>query len=365
MDEQEAQTEMTRDCELVAAALAGGPEAFGPIVERYQDAVFGVALARLRDFHEAEDVAQNVFVEAFGRLGNLKDASRLGAWLRSITIHRSIDRIRRRRPAADAEARPMRASDEPTPPEQLARRELRDHVLAAIGRLSQTQRETTALFYVNGYSVAEVAGIQEVPVGTVKRRLHEAREKLKEEMIGMVEDVLKSEGPTEEFADKVFELLLQYERPRKWRETVESIRKLEGQGFEGFVRAFDVPHWQTRRFAGSLLKFTGQEGEGVVDLCKRALTDSNKKVRKLAMHLLHMPDISDERKREEFLPLLIPLLADPSRRVRWRAAFDLRHWAADIPLEPVVRALIAEKYERTRRAMEQLALKIMDARASD
>ena len=355
---------MKPDSELHRAALSGGAEEFAPIVQRYQDAVFAVALARLGDFHEAEDVAQQVFVEAFERLGGLRDPARLGAWLRSITIHRSIDRIRRRRDQADIEAGPVPESNEPTPQEQLSKQELRESVLAAVGRLSKTQRETTTLYYINGYSVAEVAAVQEVPVGTVKRRLHDAREKLKEEMIGMVEDVLKSEAPKDDFADSVFELLLQYERPRKWRETVEAIRKLEGQGFEGFVRAFDVPHWQTRRFAGSMMKSTQQDGEGVVELCKRALTDSNKKVRKLAMHLLHMPDVSDERKRTEFLPLLIPLLADPSRRVRWRAAFDLQPWAADIPLEPVVRAIIAEKYERTRRAMEKLALKIMDAQAA-
>ncbi len=52
------------DAELFRAAVQGGPKAFEPIVERYQDAVFGISLARLRDFHEAEDMAQHVFVEA-------------------------------------------------------------------------------------------------------------------------------------------------------------------------------------------------------------------------------------------------------------------------------------------------------------
>jgi len=51
---------MKDDAGLVATALSGGPETFGPIVTRYQDAVFGVALARLRNFHDAEDIAQEV-----------------------------------------------------------------------------------------------------------------------------------------------------------------------------------------------------------------------------------------------------------------------------------------------------------------
>ena len=83
---------MTRDEELCEAALAGEVAAFGLIVERYQDAVFGIALARVRNFHEAEDIAQQVFVQAFERLEDLKEPSRLGAWLRS---GGRIDRSRR------------------------------------------------------------------------------------------------------------------------------------------------------------------------------------------------------------------------------------------------------------------------------
>ena len=84
------------DSALVAAALAGGPEAFAPIVERYQDAVFGVALARVGSFHDAQDVAQAVLVEAYERLSNLREPGKLGAWLRKMTIHRSQDLWRRR-----------------------------------------------------------------------------------------------------------------------------------------------------------------------------------------------------------------------------------------------------------------------------
>ena len=112
---------MKDDAELVAAAMAGGPDAFGPVVERYQDAVFGIALARLRDFHDAEDAAQAVFVEAFERLDNLGDPARLGAWLRSITIHRCIDRLRRQRETADLGQNAEPVSNTPMPHEALER----------------------------------------------------------------------------------------------------------------------------------------------------------------------------------------------------------------------------------------------------
>jgi len=65
---------MKDDKQLVKEALASGAEAFAPIVERYQDAVFGIALSRTRRFHDAQDVAQTVFIEAFGA----------SAWLRHV-----------------------------------------------------------------------------------------------------------------------------------------------------------------------------------------------------------------------------------------------------------------------------------------
>src|SRR4030042_4241240 len=96
-EQQDNRPVMKSDAELHADAMNGGPEAFVPIIERYQDAVFGVALARTGNFHDAQEIAQEAFIEAFTRLANLKDPSRLGAWLRSVTIHKAIDRIRRRR----------------------------------------------------------------------------------------------------------------------------------------------------------------------------------------------------------------------------------------------------------------------------
>ena len=341
--------------------MAGGLDDFGPIIERYQDAVFGVALARLRNFHEAEDVAQEVFVTAFERLGGLKDPSRLGAWLRSVTIHRSIDRLRRRdEVVADTDGR-ERAASVSGPDVELERRELRDHVLAAISRLSKTQRETTTLFYVNGYSAAEVAAIQDVPVGRVRWRLHNARQKLKEEMIGMVENVLKSEAPREDFSQRVFELVdVHTGRARHWHEALAEIRKIGSEGMGGLAKALELPHWQTRRFAAQMLTSSELAGESVVTLLKQALNDSNKKVRTHAVHLLDL-DVDEERKRTEFLPLLIPLLADRSTLVRRWAAWQLRAWAGDVPLAAATRALVNEQHGKTRLHLEWLVQAILAA----
>ena len=173
------------DAGLVAAALAGGPEAFNPIVARYRGQVYSVALARTRNFDDAEDVAQQVFVDAFVSLHTLREPRRLGAWLRSAAVHRSVDVVRQRRDVLDLDEAAPQLTSNLTPEIELERRQRREEVLDAIGRLSKAQRETTTLFYLGGYSLKEIAGIQEMPVGTIKRRLHDARSRLKSEMLQM------------------------------------------------------------------------------------------------------------------------------------------------------------------------------------
>ncbi len=365
---------MKCDAELYAAAMGGGPEAFAPIVERYQDAVFGIALARLGNFHDAEDVAQGVFVKAFERLGDLKSPARLGAWLRTMTIHDCINKQRRRRELSDVEHCERQESKVAGPQAELERGELREQVLAAIRKLSKTQRETTTLFYINGYSVAAVASIQEVPVGTVKRRLHEARKRLKEEMMGMVEDVLKAEAPKEDFGERVFDLLCRYRRPElvwPWEEIREELRRIGVDGVDGFVKAMQSPHSGTRRFAAANLGFVHTVAgpsakdarEMLVQLLKEALGDRDKKVRKCAAAAILGLDVDEERRIKEFVPLLLPLLTDRSWGVRRRAAYELSSRCAEsVPLETAAHALAVERRPRVRRMMERLVLSIIEAR---
>jgi len=361
---------MKTDEELVAAAIAGGPEAFASIVERYQDAVFGVALARVGDFHAAEDIAQNVFVAAFERLATLKDPARLGAWLRSVAIHRSIDLLRSRRETTTVDERAMGATDEHGPPARLERRESRAAVLAAIGRLTRTQRETTTLFYVNGYSVAEVAAMQEVPVGMVKYRLHDAREKLKEDMIGMVENVLKSEAPKENLAQRVSEVLAQDYRDEHEHELFRALRRVGAEGgIDGFVRAFESPIAEAR---AQTVKFIAwfdapENRRRVAGLLKRGMRDPSGRVRCEAMRAaLGRFACSDEQKRREFVPMAVGLLFDPTKYVREHAASILeKHWASDVPLDVAARAMLDEPNRAVRNVKEDLLRAVLDARATD
>ena len=288
-------------------------------------------------------------MEAFESLGSLKDPSRLGSWLRSVTIHKCVDYLRSRPKTLEVDSSQMYSSNH-GPPAEAQRRELREQVLAAISRLSKTQRETTTLFYINSYSIAEVADMQEVPVGTVKRRLHDAREKLKEELIGMVENVLKCEAPKEDFAARVLDILARFTSPEiedriPWRDVYTELRRIGPRGIEGYVRAVECPHSHIRNAAVHMSRFSESPDtrETIVRLTKAGLKDPNKRVRRSAVDLLLAVDVPAERRREEFVPLAIPLLWDVSKRVRKRAAYALSWHPDEVPLEPVLQALIDER----------------------
>jgi DNA-directed RNA polymerase specialized sigma24 family protein len=259
------------------------------------------------------------------------------------------------------------------PHTEVEQRELRDQVMAAIGQLSKRQRETTTLFYINGYSQEEIARIQEIPTGTVKRRLHDAREKLKEGMIGMVEDVLKSGSPKEDFGKRVFEILSRYGRPvTPWDEMDEmasTLREIGTQGMYGFIKALESPYSQTRRFAVRMLPDSGLSQEVIEELLKKALNDTNRKVRKLAfLELAHIIIDEDQSRRKDVVPHLLPLLTDPSWRIRSYVAWQLYYFEGDakegcakyVPLDYVVKVFLNEKDQKVRRNLERLMRAILD-----
>jgi phenylalanyl-tRNA synthetase alpha subunit len=85
---------------------------------------------------------------------------------------------------------------------------MQQEVLRAIRKLPEGQRAATTLFYINGYSQSDIAEFLDVPLTTVKKRLHDARNRLKERMIGMVEQALRDDVPDERFSQKVIAALL-------------------------------------------------------------------------------------------------------------------------------------------------------------
>ena len=167
--------------ELVRLAQSGDRVAFGDLVTRFQGEVVAAALTKLRDAGEAQELAQEVFVHAMRKLPQLRDPRCFAGWLRRITARMAINRLTRRGPVRGADAGLLDAVPAVTagPLEDLVRAEQRAAVQAGLRRLKPLDRQALEAFYLRGRSLKRIARELAVPVGTVKRRLHVARRRLK------------------------------------------------------------------------------------------------------------------------------------------------------------------------------------------
>ena len=163
--------EQLADAECVRAVVAGNRERFGELVQRYQRAVYSVTLAYTRDAHHAEDLAQEVFVKAYGSLAQLREPVRFGAWLLQIARHQAARGFRRRAAQATQALTPETDPAAPGPPGD-AERSAR--VLACIEELPELYRETLRLKYQEALSCREIAAREGVPIGTITSRLTRA-----------------------------------------------------------------------------------------------------------------------------------------------------------------------------------------------
>ena len=197
---------MTRSS--IRHTLAGKRAAFAALVDRYRDAVCGLAFHHLGSFEDAQDAAQEAFVHAYLHLEQLRDPGRFAPWLRRITANVCADFLRRRGQALvslDALEEAALPPLDPAPQEDLERLATRIAVREALGHLSEKIRLTVTLCYVSGYSHAEVARFLDLPVNTVRSRLQHARKQLREEMLTMVTDVLNEGRPDPQFTRRVIE----------------------------------------------------------------------------------------------------------------------------------------------------------------
>jgi RNA polymerase sigma-70 factor (ECF subfamily) len=170
--------------ELVLRAQAGDREAFGQLFEHYERAVLATALRRLRNEAEAQELCQEVFVQAMRKLHQLREPECFGAWLRSMTTRMAINRAMRRGPVVDAEPASLDGVhvEHKTPLANALTRERATAVRAGLRRLRDLDRRTLVAFYVEGRSLAQMSRDFDSPLGTIKRRLHVARKRLAEEL---------------------------------------------------------------------------------------------------------------------------------------------------------------------------------------
>ena len=165
---------------LVVRAQAGDQEAFGELVGRFSAAVFARAVERLRDEADAQELTQDVFIHAYRKLGQLRDPRGFAKWLMVLAVRLAINRAKRRRRHAGGELLPETlAAPRAEPLDEMARAESRVGVRAAMAALKASDRALLEAFYLRHASLKDVAVELDVPVGTVKRRLFCARQRLK------------------------------------------------------------------------------------------------------------------------------------------------------------------------------------------
>jgi RNA polymerase sigma-70 factor, ECF subfamily len=169
---------------LVLQAQAGDREAFGQLALAFESTVFAIAMRRLRNQAEAAELTQDVFIQALRKLPQLREAERFPGWLRRITVRLSINRAVRRPPVAtqDSELFGSINCDRQSPLDSAMNDEQAAHLRGGLKRLKELDRTTLVAFYFEGQSLIEMSDRFQSPVGTIKRRLHTARIRLRDEL---------------------------------------------------------------------------------------------------------------------------------------------------------------------------------------
>ncbi len=186
MDSKRRQTD-NEDKELTAlvrSAQRGNQEAFGQLVNRYQRAIHAIVFARLHNDAEAQEVCQEVFMQAMRKIDQLQEPRAFGGWLRTIAVRMSINRAVRRAQATPTDSAVLESTcvDSHTPLTEALAKEKRKQVHQGLGRLRSLDRDTLVAFYFKGQSLIEMSDDFSSPVGTIKRRLHVARQRLAAEL---------------------------------------------------------------------------------------------------------------------------------------------------------------------------------------
>jgi len=165
---------------LVEAAQAGDREAFGELATRFEPMVYAIALRRLGNHSEAQELCQEVLVKAMQKIEQLKVPAAFGGWLRSITVRMAINRQVRRAPTIATEPHALDATCVvmSTPLDAALANERAAQVRGGLAQLGDLDRTTLEAFYVRGESLSQMSASSGAPIGTIKRRLHVARKRL-------------------------------------------------------------------------------------------------------------------------------------------------------------------------------------------
>ena len=248
----------------VRQAQAGEREAFNWLVRRFQDRAVAYAASVVGDFWLAQDVAQEAFVEAHSTLHMLRTPEAFPVWFRKIIFKHCDRQTRRKR----VDTVPLQAVEcfrhfSPDLADLAERHQVEQSVRQAIQSLPEGQRAVITLFYMSEQSHQDIADFLDLPVQTIKSRLHQGRSRLKERLLAMFNDSLQDYRPSQDdaFVSRVNEAITQ-----------ASASIAAGGGRETFYHEHPVWSLQTSLLVWAIeakaseLRFLPESGQTLVQL---------------------------------------------------------------------------------------------------
>jgi RNA polymerase sigma-70 factor (ECF subfamily) len=175
------------DSQLIAETLAGNTAAFGQLVTKYQDRLYNTVLHVTGSVEDSRDIVQEAFVQAFLKLDTFQQTSAFYTWLYRIAFNVGASQRRRKRPTTSVEYVRETTGQEPAdsrpgPEQRLEEAERRRQVEQAIATLSEEHRVVLVLREIDGCCYETIAEVLDLPIGTVRSRLHRARLQLREQL---------------------------------------------------------------------------------------------------------------------------------------------------------------------------------------
>lgn len=177
---------------LTQRAKRGDREAFAELVDIYKDKIFQLAYRMTGSRQEAEDIAQETFLRVFANMHTYDDHYKFSTWIYRIATNLCIDRKRKKKPDFSLDEQVdgaegldwysrLSAKDE-SPEANVMRRELQDTVQEALLQLSPKYRSIMILRYIEDLTLQEISTVLQLPVTTIKTRIHRGREALRKKL---------------------------------------------------------------------------------------------------------------------------------------------------------------------------------------
>jgi len=202
----------SNDVTLIQQVLDGDQNAFTALVKRYQKQIHAFAWRKLGDFHLAEEITQDTFLKVYQQLWTLRDPNRFGAWLHAIVRNCCLAYLRKtQQPIESLDTMPEAEMERVSYNQYVEKQredianETRDEVVKhLLNKLSENEQTVITLHYLGDMRCEEIGKFLDVPLNTIKSRLHRARKRLREEEL-MVRETLGGFELPDTFTEHIME----------------------------------------------------------------------------------------------------------------------------------------------------------------